>query len=304
LVNAVGVRKSKDISQKNTETSLIEKFLYPKLGPGQMWELVADRIIELGGQVILGQEVVQLTGQAGEVIHEVICKDADGNLTSYAADLVFSTMPIKDLFEGFNFNVPSEVKKIATTLNYRDFITVGLLCSSLKVNDIKKGEGLIKDNWIYIQERDVRIGRLQIFNNWSPHLVAKDNTVWMGLEYFCNEGDELWSMNDHDFMIMAAEELVKIGIIEANAVLDSTIVRVKKTYPAYTGSYSEFPKVIDYLNGINNLFPIGRNGMHKYNNSDHSMLTAMVAVDNILSCKTDKSNLWAINTEDEYHEHK
>jgi hypothetical protein len=172
------------------------------------------------------------------------------------------------------------------------------------VNDIKKGEGLIKDNWIYIQERDVRIGRLQIFNNWSPHLVAKDNTVWMGLEYFCNEGDKLWSMKDEDFMKMAADELVKIGIIDANAVLDSTIVRVKKTYPAYTGSYSEFPKVIEYLNGIKNLYPIGRNGMHKYNNSDHSMLTAMVAVDNILSGRKDKTNLWAINTEDEYHETK
>lgn len=304
LKNAVGVRKSKDISQKNTETSLIEKFLYPKHGPGQMWELVADRIKELGGQVILGQEVVKLTGQDGEVIHEVICKDSNGNLTSHAADLVFSTMPIKDLFEGFDFNVPSEVKKIATTLNYRDFITVGLLCSSLKVKETKKTESIIKDNWIYIQERDVRIGRLQIFNNWSPHLVAIEKTVWMGLEYFCNEGDELWSMKDEDFMKMAAGELVKIGIIDADAILDSTIVRVKKTYPAYTGSYSEFPRVIEYLNGLKNFFPIGRNGMHKYNNSDHSMLTAMVAVDNVLSGNTHKANLWAINTEEQYHESK
>jgi protoporphyrinogen oxidase len=269
-----------------------------------MWELVADRIKELGGQVILGQEVVKLTGQDGEVIHEVICKDSNGNLTSHAADLVFSTMPIKDLFEGFDFNVPSEVKKIATTLNYRDFITVGLLCSSLKVKETKKTESIIKDNWIYIQERDVRIGRLQIFNNWSPHLVAIEKTVWMGLEYFCNEGDELWSMKDEDFMKMAAGELVKIGIIDADAILDSTIVRVKKTYPAYTGSYSEFPRVIEYLNGLKNLFPIGRNGMHKYNNSDHSMLTAMVAVDNVLSGNTHKANLWAINTEEQYHESK
>jgi protoporphyrinogen oxidase len=304
LRSAIGSGKAKGISQKSTETSLIEKFLYPKLGPGQMWELVAEKIKQKGGQIILNSEVIGLKGNIKEGINEVVCRDENQNIISFSADLVFSTMPIKDLFEAFEFEVEPEVRQIATQLNYRDFITVGLLCHTLKVKDKNQPQELIQDNWIYIQERDVRIGRLQIFNNWSPHLVADKNTIWMGLEYFCNEGDDLWALEDSRFIQMAIQELEKIGIIDSDAVLDSTIVRVKKTYPAYTGSYADFPKVISYLNDLKNLYPIGRNGMHKYNNSDHSMLTAMVAVDNILANNTDKSNLWEINTEEEYHESK
>lgn len=295
-------RKDSHIGQKDTETSLIERFLYPKFGPGQMWELVAERVKSMGGEILMNHEVTGITGTQ-EKISSVVCKTESGEEKEFQVDRLFSTMPIKDLFEAFRFETDSHVRKIATELNYRDFITVGLLCSKLSVID-NQDKGLIKDNWIYIQERDVRIGRLQVFNNWSPFMVKDEGTVWLGLEYFCNEGDDLWSLHDNDFMEMAKEELHKIGIIDKADVLDSTIIRMKKTYPAYTGSYAEFPKVIEFLNGVKNLYPVGRNGMHKYNNSDHSMLTAMVAVDNILAGIESKENLWKINTEEEYHEQK
>jgi protoporphyrinogen oxidase len=204
---------------------------------------------------------------------------------------------VKDLIAGMRFDVPEMVQQISAQLPYRDFITVGLLLKKLRT-------GTIPDNWVYIQERDVRLGRLQVFNNWSPWLVKDPDTVWLGLEYFCQEGDELWNLNDHDMQQFAAAELEQIGIIDRTAVLDGTVVRMKKTYPAYTGAYAQFETVRAFLDGFKNLFPIGRNGMHKYNNSDHSMLTAMTAVDNIVAGVQDKSNLWAINTEMEYHETK
>jgi protoporphyrinogen oxidase len=190
---------------------------------------------------------------------------------------------------------------------YRDFITVGLLLKKLKIKnqtDIKTVGNIVPDNWIYIQERDVKIGRLQIFNNWSPYMVKDKNTVWMGLEYFCNEGDELWSMSDKKFIDFAIGELDKIDVIERKNVLDSTIIRMPKTYPAYFGAYSRFNEVKRYVDGFSNLFLIGRNGMHKYNNQDHSMLTAMVAVENIINGVKTKKNLWGINAEQEYHEKK
>ena len=298
------LRKKKDahIGQKDTETSLIERFLYPKFGPGQMWELVAEKVKAMGGEILMNHEVTGIKGSQ-EKISSVVCKTESGEEKEFEADIVFSTMPIKDLFEAFRFETEEHVRKIAVELKYRDFITVGLLCSKLSVID-NQDKGLIKDNWIYIQERDVRIGRLQIFNNWSPFMVKDEGTVWLGLEYFCNEGDVLWSLHDNAFMEMAKGELHKIGIIDKEDVLDATIIRMKKTYPAYTGSYAEFSKVIEFLNGVKNLYPVGRNGMHKYNNSDHSMLTAMVAVDNILAGIDSKENLWKINTEEEYHEQK
>jgi protoporphyrinogen oxidase len=160
------------------------------------------------------------------------------------------------------------------------------------------------DNWIYIQEEDVKIGRLQIFNNWSPGMVKDPNTIWLGLEYFCKENDELWQLNDDDLKKLGAKELSQIGMIDENDVLDSTVIRMPKAYPAYFGSYSEFYKIRNYLDTIPNLFPVGRNGMHRYNNQDHSMLTAKQAVDNIISGITCKDNIWNINVDDDYHEEK
>ncbi|MEG2003533.1 MAG: hypothetical protein RR057_02920, partial [Clostridia bacterium] len=193
------------------------------------------------------------------------------------------------------------------TLPYRDFITVGLLVNKLKIKNetkMKTLSNIVPDCWIYIQERDVKLGRLQIFNNWSPYMVENpENTVWIGLEYFCNEGDEMWNSSDNDFIKMATDELEHIGIIDKNDVLDSVRVKVKKAYPSYFGSYEKFDIVKKYLENISNLYCIGRNGQHRYNNMDHSMLTAMEAV---LSIKngTDKNIIWDVNTEKDYHEKK
>jgi len=292
----------KDLRQRGTETSLIEQFLYPKLGPGQMWEHVAAEISARGGELHTGMEVCGVgSSNAGRSLDTVYARNAAGVEQAFSADYVFSTMPVKDLVAGMRFPVPEAVKTIAEGLPYRDFITVGLLLKKLTV-DGKAGN--IPDNWVYIQERDVKIGRLQVFNNWSPWLVKDPETVWLGLEYFCMEGDELWSMDDAALRRFAAAELEQIGLIDQRDVLDGTVIRMKKTYPAYTGVYSEFDTVRHYLDSIENLYPIGRNGMHKYNNSDHSMLTAMTAVDNIAAGRRDKANLWAINTEMEYHESK
>jgi len=166
------------------------------------------------------------------------------------------------------------------------------------VNDV------IPDNWIYVQETEVRLGRIQIFNNWSPYMVNDPDTVWMGLEYFCNEGDELWSKSDKDFAQFAIDELARIDIIDKVDVLDSVVVRMPKTYPAYFGSYKQFDVIRAFTDKIENLFLIGRNGMHKYNNQDHSMLAAMTAIDNIVKGIKSRDNIWAVNTEDQYHEHK
>lgn len=302
-----GIGKENHIGQKNTETSLIEQFLYPKLGPGQMWELVAEKVKSLGGSIVTDRTVVGIDG-SHSLLTAVEAADAAGVKETFQADLVFSTMPIKDLFESFRFDVDESVRQIATRLPYRDFITVGLLCTEMEVKNTLKtyptDGDRVPDNWIYIQERDVKIGRLQVFNNWSPYMVASPDTTWIGLEYFCHEGDELWDLEDPAFIDMAIGELEKIGIVRREKVLDSTIIRMKKTYPAYTGSYREFDRVIDFFEGMKNIYPVGRNGMHKYNNSDHSMLTAMTAVDNILAGISSKQNLWKINTEEEYHEAK
>ena len=216
-------------------------------------------------------------------------------------------MAVKDLVEAMGHNVPETVRKTASGLCYRDFITVGLLAKKLKIkNDtqMKTINNIVPDNWIYIQEPDVKIGRLQIFNNWSPYMVANENNVWLGLEYFCNQGDDLWNMPDEKFKTFATGELAKIGIIDTADVLDSIVIRIEKTYPAYFGSYDNFDIIKDYINGFENLFLIGRNGMHRYNNQDHSMLTAMTAVENIVNGITTKENIWQVNSEEEYHEEK
>lgn len=295
-------KRSKDVSQKNTETSLIEKFLYPKFGPGQLWEEVADIIECSGGEIIKNTVVTKLVTD-DNLIKKVFGKNSNtSEKFEFQADYVISTMPIKDLVNSFNPKPQINVLDVANKLEYRDFITVGLLLNKMKLTN--KSESLIKDNWIYIQEKTVKLGRLQIFNNWSPHLVKNQETIWLGLEYFCNEGDELWSKTDEDFIKFAIEELSSINIIEKEDVLDATIIKMPKTYPSYFGSYSKLDIVKNFTNKFENLFLIGRNGMHKYNNQDHSMLTAMEAVKNIKNNITSKDNIWAINTEQEYHEEK
>lgn len=300
--------KKNDIKQKNTETSLIEQFIYPKFGPGQLWETVASDITAMGGEVRLNHKVVGVNIEDGRVV-SVTVEKGDGQREDIYGDFFLSSMPIKDLFEAINgIEIPDDIKETAVKLPYRDFITVGLLVNKLKIKNetkIKTVGNIVPDTWIYIQERDVKIGRLQIFNNWSPYLVKDiENTVWIGLEYFCNEGDEMWNMSDEDFIAFAKRELAKIDIIDESDVLDSVRIRVKKAYPAYFGTYKQFPRVREWLDAIPNLYCIGRNGQHRYNNMDHSMLTAMETVKAITEGVADKSSIWAVNSEEEYHETK
>ncbi len=296
-------RQRDDIGQKITETSLIEEFLYPKYGPGQMWEIVADEVARRGGKVLFSQQVTKLHVDAGRVVAVDAVDRQSGQANTYAADYVFSTMPVTGLIRALATDIPGNVREVAGGLVYRDFITVGLLLKGLKVRQKDRhGDRPISDNWIYIQEPDVKLGRLQIFNNWSPYLVADPATTWLGLEYFCYESDELWRLSDGEMIDLARTELARIGIIDAGDVLDGTVLRMPKTYPAYFGTYDRFGEIRAFLDRFANLFLIGRNGMHKYNNQDHSMLTAMTAVDNILAGRTDKANIWEVNTEQDYHE--
>jgi protoporphyrinogen oxidase len=298
-------KKDKTINQKKTETSLIENFMYPKLGPGQMWEEVAKIVLTKGGDILLNTKVVGIHTSGFRIT--AIEVSQNGKRSTIPGDYCFSTMPIIELFSYLGNVVPPEIIRISQGLQYRDFITVGLLLKKLKIKnntEIRTLNNLVPDNWIYIQEKDVKIGRLQIFNNWSPYMVQNINNVWIGLEYFCNEGDELWSMSDKVFMEFAIKELEKIGIIDPADVLDSTIIRMPKTYPAYFGTYDQIDQLKDYINQYENLYLIGRNGMHRYNNQDHSMLTAITAVQNIKNNVKSKENIWSINTEEVYHETK
>jgi len=287
-----------------TKTSLIEHFLYPRLGPGQLWQEVARRVSDQGGEIRFGQEVLGLRHGDRRAL-AVLVKGEGGEPVEVPGDFVISTMPIKDLVAGMQPPAPEDVRKIAAGLPYRDFITVGLLVSRMRANrqsQSARSDHMPPDNWIYIQDRDVRIGRLQIFNNWSPDLVADEGKVWLGLEYFCQEGDDLWSMDDASMKAFAAAELEKIDMIDRADVIDGTVIRVPKTYPAYFGAYENFPELRSWIDGIDNLFLVGRNGMHRYNNQDHSMLTAKLAVEAILEGRKDKSAIWAVNVDDDYHE--
>lgn len=294
--------KNGDIGQKNTSTSLIEQFLYPKLGPGQLWETVAENIVAMGGEIIHGLEVTGME-MAENTVKTLLAKDPKGNTRTFAGDYFFSTMPLKELVKGIKgIEVPAPVVRVANGLQYRDFITVGLLVNRFSDNALRQGP--LTDNWIYIQDGEVQLGRMQIFNNWSPAMVADAGKQWLGLEYFCNTTDPIWQMKDADLLKLATDELEKIGLITAAEVADGTVIRQEKTYPSYTGSFAEFGVLKNYLMGFHNLYPIGRNGMHRYNNSDHSMLTAMVAVDLVIAGDLRKETIWEVNTEEEYHEEK
>ena len=290
-------KDKKDINQKDTETSLIEYFLYPKYGPGQMWEKVASIVEQQGGEMRQHSKVVKIETDKNRIISVTVKNLLTNESTKLEGDYFISTMPVKELIESIDAPIPKNVREVSSGLVYRDFITVGLLLSKMKLSNIE-------DNWIYIQEPDVKVGRLQIFNNWSPFLVKDPNTVWVGLEYFCNDTDELWNKPEDDMKKLGIKELAEIGLINEQDVLDSVVIKVPKTYPAYFGTYDRFDEIKDYTDQFANLFLVGRNGMHKYNNQDHSMLTAIEVVKNIKSGKTTKENIWAINAEQEYHEEK
>jgi protoporphyrinogen oxidase len=295
------------MSQKDTETSLIGRFFYPKYGPGQMWEEVSGIVRANGGELYLNHKVIGLKSKDSMITEAQVRNEVTGEIMKIGADYFFSTMPVVDLIDALGNHVPEAVRQVAHGLSYRDFITVGLLLKKLRIKSqskIKTVNDIIPDHWVYIQEPGVQVGRIQIFNNWSPYMVKDENTVWVGLEYFCNEGDRMWTMSDESMKEFAIKELIRIGFIHREDVMDSTVIRMPKTYPAYFGSYNRFDVIRDYTDGFENMFLIGRNGMHKYNNMDHSMLSAMVAVDNIINNVKSKENLWQLNTEQQYHEQK
>ncbi|NMP38174.1 MAG: NAD(P)/FAD-dependent oxidoreductase [Clostridiales bacterium] len=293
--------------KKQVETSLIEEFSYPKFGPGQLWETAASEVEAMGGRIIRNCKVINTESAEHGRISRVIC-DFEGKQTVFDADYFISSMPLCDLVKGMN-DVPENIAKIAAGLPYRDFVTVGLLVKKLNLvneTDIRTLANIVPDCWIYVQDTGVKLGRIQIFNNWSPYLVADpENTVWVGLEYFCTEGDAFWNMTEDECTSYAVKELVKMGVIDSGApVLDSHRERIKKAYPAYFDTYKDIDKLTDYLNTYSNLYCIGRNGQHRYNNMDHSMVTAFRAADAIMSGKTDKTEIWNVNTEKDYHEEK
>ena len=292
--------------QEERETSLITRFFYPKLGPGQMWETVAREVTNGGGEIRFGHKVVGVETQNGRVTHATIEHVQTKKRERLACDWFFSTMPVRELMRQMTPEPPKDVLEVSDGLQYRDFLTVGLLLRKLHVQ--VKGEKpaeRVQDNWIYVQDGGVQVGRIQIFNNWSPYMVAdRKNTVWIGLEYFVAQHDHLWSMPDADLVKLGTKELEQIGFAKGEDVLDGCVIRMPKAYPAYFGTYDRLGTVQAWVNGIPNLFLVGRNGMHRYNNQDHSMLTAMMAVDNIVAGRTEHSNLWDVNLEADYHEEK
>jgi len=291
---------------RDVETSLIETFYYPKLGPGQMWETAAEKFEELGGEILYGCCVTKMDCSENSIKH--ISYVQNGKMIEMYADVFLSSMPIKNLVIGMN-GVPEDVKKIALGLPYRDFVTVGILVDKLLLKnetDMKTLGDIIPDCWIYVQDKSVKMGRIQIFNNWSPYMVKDvENTVWMGLEYFCEEGDDMWNMSSEEWQEFGKNELIKMGILLENAkIYASHCEKVKKAYPAYFDTYTNIATLREWINGIENLYCIGRNGQHRYNNMDHSMLTAMEAVGCMFDNKKDRNIIWQVNTEQKYHEEK
>ena len=299
--------KAFNSKNRTVETSLIEEFAYPKLGPGQLWELTAEEIRKRGGNILMNARVVGILKDSDNRITG-LQYSRDGKEETISGDLVISSMPIKDLVAGMN-DVPKEFRDIAEGLPYRDYMTVGVLVPGLKLRNetkIKTIGNIVPDNWVYVHDKNVKMGRFQIYNNWSPYMVQDlQHTVWLGLEYFCNEGDGMWSMTDDAFAAMAIDEMVTMGLIDdRKEVLDYHVERVKKAYPAYFDTYEHMDELRAYLNTIPNLFCVGRNGQHRYNNIDHSMCTSFEAVRNIIGGKQEKDNIWNVNTEKEYHESK
>lgn len=290
---------------RKVETSLIEEFSYPKLGPGELWDVTAEEVKKRGGTIVMNARVTKILKNADNVLTGVVY-EKDGKQVEVDGDYVISSMPIRDLVAGMN-DVPADPARIAAGLPYRDYMTVGVLIDHLNLENKtnKKTIGnIVPDNWVYVHDRSVKMGRFQIYNNWSPYLVKDlEHTVWMGLEYFCTEGDSLWSMTDDEFAQLGISEMVKLGLIDNEKdVKDYHVERVKKAYPAYFDTYEEMDKLRAYLDSIPNLFCVGRNGQHRYNNIDHSMCTSFEAVKDIKAGTTDRSNVWSVNTEKEYHE--
>jgi protoporphyrinogen oxidase len=284
VMNAIfGQRGAKNVK------SLIEEFQYPRLGPGMLWERAQQIVEARGGEVRLNTAVVKVLHRDGRAIGAAV--RSNGREETIEADAIISSMPISELIAKLDPPAPLDVLEGASRLTYRDYFTVGLLVKRAK---------LFPDNWIYIHAPEVKVGRIQNFKNWSPEMVADPGKTFLGLEYFCNEGDALWRMSDADLIKLGARELEIMGLAKASEVEDGTVIRQLKAYPVYTGEYEQcLERIRGFLDSIRNLQTVGRNGLHMYNNQDHSMLTAMLAVKNL---QGEQHDVWSVNVERAYHE--
>lgn len=287
------------------ETSLIKQFKYPKFGPGQLWEHMAEVVKDKGAKIIKEANVVEIHKDNNNI--SSITYEKNGKNKILKGDFIISSMPLKDLINDMN-GVPKNIKSIAKKLPYRDYMTLGVLVKKLGKNFISKNQDnkLIPDCWVYVHDANVKMCRFQIYNNWSPYLVKDNkNTIWLGLEYYVNKDDKYWKMSEKEFSKYCIKEMLKLGLIDSEEdIIKTHLEKVEKAYPAYFDTYDKIDELIKYLNGINNLYCVGRNGQHRYNNMDHSMATAIEAVKNIKSGKKSKENIWSVNTENEYHETK
>lgn len=291
---------SKFRKSKKVETSFAGRFFYPKYGPGQLWEKVARQVNEMGGRIILDHQVKKIEIEKNKIKKVVAENLSSKQKIEFECDYCLSTMAVKDLINSAKgATVPEEVKKVSEKLPYRDIIVIGILLKKFVYPENKKN---VKDTWIYIQEKNLKMGRIEVFHNWSPYMVDNPENKWVVLEYFANEGDKLWIMSDEDFSKMAFKELLSTGMIDDGDVLDFHIERQKKAYPSYFGTYKHFDIVKNYMDSIKNLYPMGRNGLHRYNNQDHAMLTAIETVKLLKNNSQDKSTVWKINTEKNYQE--
>ena len=293
--------------RRNDESWLVDWFLFPKLGAGQLWETAAEKIRELGGEIRLGTRAVAFRRDGTGRVCTVTC-ERNGERNEIPCDALVSSMPVKDLVAGFP-DAPADVSRIAAGLPYREYRILGAVLKRLRLRNtttVKTFGNIVPDDWIYVHDRSVRMGRFQISNNFSPYVVRNpENEVFVGLEYFCSEGDDLWKMPDADFAALGVREMTAFGMIEgADDVVSTLSVRVEKAYPAYFDTYEEFPKLREWLDTVPNLYCVGRNGQHRYNNMDHSMCTGFEAARAILAGSSDRTALWNVNTEKEYHESK
>jgi protoporphyrinogen oxidase len=279
--------------QKIVKT-LIDTFRYPRRGPGMMWERCAEKISALGGEVLLGRRVTRCSFDCTTQHWSVEVRSAAGETETYEAEHLVSSMPIRELIAQVRPELPAAALQAAESLRYRDFLTIGL---------IVRDKGRFSDNWIYIHDSSVKVGRIQNYKSWSPEMVPDDRFCCYGLEYFCFEGDGLWNAGEEELLALAKKEIAQIGLAAAEDVMDGCVIRQRKAYPVYDEEYHTHVATIRRALDQNyiNLHLVGRNGMHKYNNQDHAMMTALLAARNILASRTEY-DVWAVNQDAEYHE--
>jgi protoporphyrinogen oxidase len=287
VLNALFSRKKEKSAVIKT---LVDTFEYPRFGPGQMWEQTRDDIVAAGSQVQMGETVVAIN-TIGDTVISVTTSNGAGEEKDWAGEQFIVSLPLQEAALAFSPALPGEAIAAAKRLKYRDFLTVTL---------IVKRTGLFPDNWIYVHDPAVKLGRIQNFNNWSMEMVPDKTTTCLGLEYFCFEGDALWSATDEELIALGKKELASLGLVSEAEIIDGCVVRMEKAYPVYDAGYQTDVAIIrEALRRFENIQPVGRNGMHKYNNQDHSMMTALLAARNI---DGEKFNLWNVNTDAEYHE--